>query len=101
MENMRNQNPNENQKDWLTENAKEEQWQMAPVTEAEVRNRRMDANGFNADTDEILYMSGGDEDEDREESEEDEDADTDWGQVDPLENGFPDSNDPSGPGSAV
>lgn len=41
------------------------------------------------------------EDDDTEENEEDEDGD--WGHVDPAEGNspFPDSNDPSGPGSAV
>lgn len=34
-------------------------------------------------------------------SDDDENADSDWGQVDPLEDGIPSDNDPSGPGSAV
>ena len=36
-----------------------------------------------------------------EDDEKDENADSDWGFVDPLEDGIPSDNDPSGPGSAV
>lgn len=45
--------------------------------------------------DEVIFASSGNFDDD------DENADSDWGQVDPLEDGIPSDNDPSGPGSAV
>jgi hypothetical protein len=43
------------------------------------------------------------DDEDDNDETEDEDDDADWGHIDPAEGNspFPDSNDPSGPGSAV
>lgn len=55
-----------------------------------------------------LYAAGGnpdDEDKDKENEEEEEednqDNPRDWGHTDPLDSPFPDSTDPSGPGSAV
>jgi hypothetical protein len=70
------------------------------------------SDAYSADEDkddEALYASEDDpDDEDEDDSEDDtddeDDADelTDWGNVDPQSHpGFPDSNDPSGPGSAV
>lgn len=66
--------------------------------------------GTDGNDDEHIHAMAGidtpdpdDEDEDEEETEEEEDEDSDWGHVDPAEGNspFPDSNDPSGPGSAV
>lgn len=51
-----------------------------------------------------LYATGGnpdDEDKNEEEENDDDDSPRDWGHTDPLDTPFPDSTDPSGPGSAV
>jgi hypothetical protein len=44
-----------------------------------------------------------DDEEEEDDAEEEEDENADWGHIDPAEGNspFPDSNDPSGPGSAV
>jgi hypothetical protein len=49
-----------------------------------------------------LYATGGDPDEEDNDDNDDEDEEPrDWGHTDPLDSPLPDSNDPSGPGSAV
>lgn len=50
-----------------------------------------------------LYATGGNpDDEDKnEDADEDEDNPQDWGHTDPLDSPFPDSTDPTAPGSAV
>ncbi len=42
-----------------------------------------------------------DDDDDDDNEEEEEEESKDWGHTDPSDSPFPDSNDPSGPGSAV
>lgn len=50
-----------------------------------------------------IYAASGTPDPDEDDEDEEEDDEGDWGHVDPAEGNspFPDSNDPSGPGSAV
>lgn len=54
-----------------------------------------------------LYATGGspgdddENDDDEEDDDDDDDNPQDWGHTDPLDSPFPDSTDPSGPGSAV
>ncbi len=80
MENNRNTDENENRNEWQNAD-NNEQWQQAGATEDEEVDLRDDD-----DTDEEAEESRGD-----------------WGNVDPQSNpgGFPDSNEPSAPGSAV
>lgn len=50
-----------------------------------------------------MYATGNDEEDEDEDDEDDDEPRNDWGHTDPLDDNspFPDSNDPSGPGSAV
>lgn len=82
---------------WLTEtpdNQNEELLNAEPYG-TDGYDERLNAAASNDDPDP--------DDEDEEETEEEEDENADWGHIDPAEGNspFPDSNDPSGPGSAV
>ncbi len=64
----------------------------------------VEANGYGMDATDDQRLSPKNDTEDKEENEvEEDDEKGDWGHVDPAESNspFPDSNDPSSPGSAV
>jgi hypothetical protein len=96
----------------------QDDWQLAEHNDNKLTGRDATelltaTDAYSADQDqddEALYAAEENEndddseedDEDETDSEEDDDELTDWGNVDPQSHpGFPDSNDPSGPGSAV
>ena len=99
------------QNDW--QNAERNESQSADPSNTQNNDfRSAEASGYGTDedADDSLYATGDedrangeleDDNEDKDESEDD--GDGDWGSVDPAEDNspFPDSNDPSGPGSAV
>lgn len=76
--------------------------------ENKAREEALDANpqnepiyyGADEEVFERYYAAQGNPDPEDEEEEE-EDSGSDWGHTDPTDSPFPDSNDPSGPGSAV
>lgn len=90
--------------------APENDWQNAERNEARNENsvdsrndfgRSAQANGYGTEERQKLHASDSDKEEEAEENEDE--AAGDWGHTDPAETNspFPDSNDPSGPGSAV
>jgi hypothetical protein len=106
-------------KKWATsrdQTNSQDDWQLAEHNDNKFTGRDATelltaSDAYSADEDqddEALYsdndLDEGNEADSEEDAESEDDADelTDWGNVDPQSHpGFPDSNDPSGPGSAV
>lgn len=93
----------EHQGDWqISESESADQAEMLTSSDDELTDNRLYATGGNPGDDDSDEESNNDDtDFDEVDDNEDEEAPRDWGHTDPLDGPLPDSNDPSGPGSAV